>query len=893
MASSRPKTATIVALRYSSTLLADSNPYTSVEEMSSVADNVAAQHEAELLSELVDEASHRCWSLESADAALAFVLELRDTFSDLREPLHVAAHTGDVIPGGDNAGHAPAIARAMTLVAGVGRSNPSVLLSAGLHDEVAHRDDVDCADIGERAVGPDGQALRLYRLRARSEAKSAGNIWQELSRRRVFRSAAAYVVSAWVILQVADILLPVYGAPDWSLRALTTTLIVGFPLAMLVTWSVNLDSTGLVITPDSRFSRRIGIWLRLSLLLVSAGISAIFLWVVWTPEPTGLASNPDRVKERPIVIVTPLVKRVGGDDIDWLGEGVSNLIRDALADSPNAIVYSVAALGTDAIAVSDPAEAARKAGVDYLVEGDLWQTSAGIVISTRIKDLGTGTIIPAQRIEADTSEGVLAATPSLIRRVRQSLGLPYEERVGQLAANFAAANVSGYELYINGLDALSRFSYDDAQKLLEASLDAAPSFAMARYRLAQILESTGRNQAAFDLLSEIDQELLSERERFYISGAKAKFAAERDLPRAIGIYQQMVAGFPFDAEARQNLAEAYWLDFQEFRALDELRKLVEMHPSDPASWMALAERLVDVAETDEAAVALEEYVRMRPDDAYPHTLLGDMALAQGMLERAREHFQTALSIRPDMGMARDGSCRLLVWRGLLTEAVSCWEAMFGEASIPADYRIDAAFALFHLDMATERFSQARQRLEAAQPLIDDEGFRSALSLALQALAATEQNQFAIAKRLLESATLAVPESTPPLRQLFYDGWLAHRQGDQRGVLSAADRLAALELQLTNPYRATRDGLEKYLRGLASIAAAPAEAERYFQEALGSGGQPLMAFERGLARALLAQNRAQEAASELGDYLIAAQAAPTAAIQWDLHVASKLLTEAAP
>ena len=60
------------------------------------------------------------------------------------------------------------------------------------------------------------------------------NFLTELKRRRVLRSAAAYIVVAWVVVQVGSIVFPEFDAPAWSMRALIIVFVVGFPPAILL-----------------------------------------------------------------------------------------------------------------------------------------------------------------------------------------------------------------------------------------------------------------------------------------------------------------------------------------------------------------------------------------------------------------------------------------------------------------------------------------------------------------------------------------------------------------------------------------------------------------------------------------------------------------------------------
>ena len=59
------------------------------------------------------------------------------------------------------------------------------------------------------------------------------SLFSELKRRNVFRVAAAYVIVAWLLAQVADLALENFGAPDWVIKTILLLLVLGLPVAAL------------------------------------------------------------------------------------------------------------------------------------------------------------------------------------------------------------------------------------------------------------------------------------------------------------------------------------------------------------------------------------------------------------------------------------------------------------------------------------------------------------------------------------------------------------------------------------------------------------------------------------------------------------------------------------
>jgi hypothetical protein len=71
------------------------------------------------------------------------------------------------------------------------------------------------------------------------------SFFQELKRRNVFRVAIAYLVIAWLVMQVGDTMGPALHLPEWANSLLAFFLILGFPIAMFFAWAFELTPEGL------------------------------------------------------------------------------------------------------------------------------------------------------------------------------------------------------------------------------------------------------------------------------------------------------------------------------------------------------------------------------------------------------------------------------------------------------------------------------------------------------------------------------------------------------------------------------------------------------------------------------------------------------------------------
>ena len=67
----------------------------------------------------------------------------------------------------------------------------------------------------------------------------------ELRRRNVFKVGVAYAVVGWLLIEVASTVLPTFEAPQWVLQTITFVIILGFPLALVLSWVFDLTPSGI------------------------------------------------------------------------------------------------------------------------------------------------------------------------------------------------------------------------------------------------------------------------------------------------------------------------------------------------------------------------------------------------------------------------------------------------------------------------------------------------------------------------------------------------------------------------------------------------------------------------------------------------------------------------
>jgi len=70
-------------------------------------------------------------------------------------------------------------------------------------------------------------------------------LWKELQRRHVVRVGVVYALVAWLLAQVADLVLGNFNAPGWVMQSFLFLLVAGFPVALIIGWAFELTPQGL------------------------------------------------------------------------------------------------------------------------------------------------------------------------------------------------------------------------------------------------------------------------------------------------------------------------------------------------------------------------------------------------------------------------------------------------------------------------------------------------------------------------------------------------------------------------------------------------------------------------------------------------------------------------
>lgn len=687
-----------------------------------------------------------------------------------------------------------------------------------------------------------------------------------MKRRRVFRTIVTYIVAGWVLVQVADVLLPAFGGPSWGVRAITTALVVGFPMVLILSWLFDVGGHGIVRTPDTAGSPqlRAARWFRFVIVVPTVLATFAAVWYLWATDYIGneginWASEP---KTDPVIAVLPARNLTGDSGLDWLGEGFANLLRNQLASSKHTIMVSDSGLEPILRGIDEPVEivrAAAAANIDYLVTGEIIRSPTGLILTQRVTDLDANIDLVAQSFPDLTPETLIGSADRLMRIIMQGLKLPYVQQQQSLAADFAVDNIAAYEAFNAGLVFFNEFEYEDAVLSLETALELAPDFHIARYRLAHILVSMGQEKRAREMIASIPEDAgLGRREELYIDAARAFIPL--DLDTAIERYKKLLSEFPYEVDARKFLSEAYYNSYKDLEAIEQLQLIVAQEPENTYSWSALGYYQLQIGDLESARAAIDRYAELNASKAHPWVLKGDLATRERNFGAAIAHYDKALSLESSTSLAALGSARARVATGDRDGAKTLlWQLVRDEKVIAAD-RTDAALDLAFVLRSEFRYEGSIIPLRELRDVFVAEHILESKALATEALSLLEIGEKEKAAALVEEAIEKSPGQ--PVRYLFAKGILQLRAGQVERVAGTANEI----LQYALPEEDGNQRAEKaadYLNGLVLLAAGQAEkAAALIRRAVEAPGFDYAVYELGLARAYAQMGLVEQALEQV-------------------------------
>jgi adenylate cyclase len=271
------------------------------------------------------------------------------------------------------------------------------------------------------------------------------NFFSELKRRKVYSVAIAYVVGGWALAQGIAQVLPVFDIPNWVVRLIVVLIVLGFPVALTLSWFFDLTRYGIVRTPDRATLNRVDV-----------------------VEPS--------ISSEKSIAVLPFNDLSPAKDHAYFGEGIAEELLGALAKVDGLRVAARRSSFWFKDKQAELAEIAGKLNVGHVLEGSVRRDGNRVRITAELIDAGNGFAIWSETYEREM-HGIFALQDEITRAIVDTLKLKLA-----ISPLPAPRSTDAYDAYLEGLFYSDKSTEAELRKSLEffeRALDKDPQFSRA------------------------------------------------------------------------------------------------------------------------------------------------------------------------------------------------------------------------------------------------------------------------------------------------------------------------------------------------------------------------------------------------------------------------------
>jgi tetratricopeptide (TPR) repeat protein len=468
--------------------------------------------------------------------------------------------------------------------------------------------------------------------------------FKELRRREVFRTGGLYVGVAWIIIEVASVILPTFDIAEWVFKALVITAFAGFPVALVLAWFYDITERGVVLDDEEHGPP--------ATLLGGRQMDFIVIGVLAIALIFSIYINLSRAPEVPIelepvsVLIADFENRTNDPVFDGALEQALNLgIEGASFITSYRRDRALSQAQELKLGQKLDEEAARlvavRQDVKMVLAGSIVPDGDGYALMLRAVDPTSGEVSIDVKTSVDSRADVLGAVNTLAADMRKELGDESLD-VDQLASGetVTATSLEALKYYVLAQDLARAGKDEEAISHYEQAVEIDPDFARAYSGWALSAFKIGRRTEAEEqwkkALSLLDR--MTERERYRTLGLYYT-RVSLNYDKAIENFEQLVEKFPADGAGHNNLSVLYFLSLQFEKAVAESGRLIKIYPTRTLYRSNHALNAMWAGDLETAVVAAESVIAEDPTAFKPFLVLAMAALDAGDIESARAAYQ--------------------------------------------------------------------------------------------------------------------------------------------------------------------------------------------------------------------------------------------------------------
>ena len=508
---------------------------------------------------------------------------------------------------------------------------------------------------------------------------------EEVKRRKVYRVAAAYVIAAGGIIQLASAAFPAWELPNWALRLVIVLLLLGFPIALILAWAYDITAEGVRPTPAiaaPRSHRR-----RNVIMLVATGV-AVSAAAGFFLLPRVAAHKIDKS-----IAVLPFENLSDEKQNAYFADGIQDDVLTNLSKIGDLKVISRTSVMPYRGKASNVREIGKTLGVSTILEGSVRRVGNRVRVNVQLINTANDEHMWAEDYDRDLTD-VFAIQTDLSQKIANELRAKLSPSEKAQMTRKPTENGEAYLAFVQGHNLSCAFEdfekLKQGEQLFERAIELDPNFALAMARYSQ-LESW----------------ILHNNERTVERRQKARTLANRAL--------QLQPELP---EAHLALGFSYYYGDNDFAtALKEFEIAQRGLPNESEVYLAIGAIQRRQGKWPESTASLEKAVSLNPKDMWS---LQNLSFNYAMLrnyETADKTIDRALAVDPTALEPLEVKSKLAIAaRGDFSIAEKAFEAV---KSVPMtkEQKIKTIAGRANVFLLERRYNEG---LQAAESVADDQ-----------------------------------------------------------------------------------------------------------------------------------------------------------------------------
>jgi TolB-like protein len=506
------------------------------------------------------------------------------------------------------------------------------------------------------------------------------SFWEELRRRNVVKVGLAYLVVAWLLVQVVDVVLPMFDAPDWVGQTITFVLALCFPIVLIIAWAFEITPEGIKQTQhvprEESITHLTGQKLNYivtGLLVLAVAFMAVDNYVlegsgepvaeqpVTTPseaaaEIPGVREQQNQGDALPnSVAVLPFENLSPDPNNAYFAAGIHEEILNQLAKLRNLNVISRTTMMQYAEQRKPLPEIARELNVGAVMEGSVRYAGNRIRVTMQLIDAMTDQHLWSETYEREFDD-IFAIESDIAMNVANALEAEFSDDEQQRIERRPTDSAAAYGLYLQA-SALVDIGGQAPRihTLLDQAIAMDPDFALAHGLKAWVFANTLINTAVGSAQSRSE---LEPQVRQYANRA---LEIDPETPDALWALAQLASSRWNWSEAREafdrsyeltnsSAGEATWFKAwsgDEAGALTIAERQVDLDPLWWATHWTRGIVLGYAGEHEAAAAEFRDGIALAPTLSLQHSWLGTSEVALGNTAEAARELQLAEQLLGD------------------------------------------------------------------------------------------------------------------------------------------------------------------------------------------------------------------------------------------------------